>query len=227
MVSIIEAYLTLHHPPPPSAHQNKTMPDNSLRILCFGDSLTQGYHNYGLGESPYSETLETKLKDAFPDREISIRTSGVAGDVASFTLFKRRLTEELEADTYDWVILLGGTNDLGHMLAVDRIYDALQSHWSMATAKGSKVLALTVPECKAKPEWLELNRLELNQNILGHSQPDVYAFDLYSHLPYHSLAKTDRDLYWDDGLHLTADGYEWMGKHIANGLIHVLQQEGA
>ncbi|KAH7128007.1 SGNH hydrolase-type esterase domain-containing protein [Dactylonectria estremocensis] len=201
------------------------MSENSLSILCFGDSLTQGFHNYGLGESPYSETLEKRLKAAFPDTEIRIRTSGVPGDVASSSSFQRRFSHEVDADSYDWVIILGGTNDLGRLVAVDRVIEALRSYWNKAIRNGSKVLALTVPECKAKPEWLETNRHELNQQILTHSHPNFYAFDLYSHLPYHSLAEAERDLYWDDGLHLTADGYEWMGEHIANGLIRILQQE--
>lgn len=71
------------------------MPDNnSLSILCFGDSLTQGFHNYGLGESPYSETLEEKLRGAFPDWKIRIHTSGVPGDLASSSSFRRRLSHQ-------------------------------------------------------------------------------------------------------------------------------------
>lgn len=33
----------------------------TLRILCFGDSLTEGYTNYGLVFRPYSTTLKTVL----------------------------------------------------------------------------------------------------------------------------------------------------------------------
>ncbi|KAH7176997.1 SGNH hydrolase-type esterase domain-containing protein [Dactylonectria macrodidyma] len=205
--------------------RENAMSDNSLNILCFGDSLTQGFHNYGLGESPYSETLEERLNAEFPDREIRIRTSGVPGDVASSSSFQRRFNQEVNAVPYDWVIILGGTNDLGRLLSVEKVFDALKSYWNTAIMNGSKVLALTVPECQAKPEWLEINRHGLNQQILFHSQPNFYTFDLYSHIPYHSLTEAERTLYWDDGLHLTADGYAWMGEHIANGLIQILKKE--
>ncbi|KAH6980681.1 SGNH hydrolase-type esterase domain-containing protein [Ilyonectria sp. MPI-CAGE-AT-0026] len=205
--------------------RDKTTPDKPLSILCFGDSLTQGFHNYGLGESPYSGTLEKKLKGAFPDRTIVIRTSGVPGDLASSSSFQRRFIQEASSDSYEWVIILGGTNDLGRLLSVDKVFHALESHWNTAIGNGSKVLALTVPECKAKPEWLVVNRNELNQQIMSHSRPNFYAFDLASHVPYHSLTAAQRTLYWDDGLHLTADGYEWMGEHIARGLIRILLEE--
>lgn len=41
-------------------------------------------------------------------------------------------------------------------------------------------------------------------------------------IPYHTLAPDARQKYWDDGLHLTPTGYDWMGDHIASHLISVL-----
>jgi lysophospholipase L1-like esterase len=65
-----------------------------LRILCFGDSLTQGYHGFGYGEDPYSETLEAKLREAFPGREIKVVTSGVPGDMVCTSRFITRMNQE-------------------------------------------------------------------------------------------------------------------------------------
>ncbi|KAL6403245.1 hypothetical protein AUP68_12584 [Ilyonectria robusta] len=47
-----------------------------------------------------------------------------------------------------------------------------------------------------------------------------------SHIPFHSLSEDDREKYWDDGLHLRDDGYDWMGGHIANALISIIKQGG-
>lgn len=55
---------------------------------------------------------------------------------------------------------------------------------------------------------------------------DSYAFDLHSKIPYHSLSERDRERYWDDGLHLRDEGYDWMGNHIADALIDILWSEG-
>lgn len=63
-------------------------------VLCFGDSLTSGYHNYGLGEQPYSEVLTERLEAALPDRDVQVFTNGVPGDVASRQAFRQRLQRE-------------------------------------------------------------------------------------------------------------------------------------
>lgn len=54
---------------------------------------------------------------------------------------------------------------------------------------------------------------------------DSHAFDLKSSLPYHSLSPNDRDEYWDDGLHLSPAGYDWMGGLVANALIPLIKEE--
>lgn len=53
-----------------------------------------------------------------------------------------------------------------------------------------------------------------------------YAFDLKSHIPYHNLSEDDQLKYWDDGLHLRDEGYDWMGGHIADALTSMLGREG-
>lgn len=50
-----------------------------------------------------------------------------------------------------------------------------------------------------------------------------HAFDLKKHIPYHSLSEDDKGRYWDDGLHLTPDGYDWMGGHIADAFTAILR----
>jgi hypothetical protein len=54
-----------------------------LRILCFGDSLTEGYTQHGLHYTPYSNTLLDKLRSnlSLSTRyNISIDTDGMSGD---------------------------------------------------------------------------------------------------------------------------------------------------
>lgn len=110
-------------------------PKKPLRILCFGDSLTAGYYGRGTGYQPYSEVLTTKLRAAFPNRDVAVFENGMPGDVVSFGAFTQRLGEEcksapslrghrLQAHVlnktceravrrakapFDWVIILGGT----------------------------------------------------------------------------------------------------------------------
>ena len=50
--------------------------------------------------------------------------------------------------------------------------------------------------------------------------------DLCHAIPYFSMEKAKRDTIWDDGLHLTREGYEMMGDAIAAHLIELLQSLG-
>lgn len=73
-----------------------TMPD-TLRILCFGDSLTSGFHGWGIGSHPYSTALAARLRAAFPGRRIEVVTSGAPGDVVCGARFHERLAQECKS----------------------------------------------------------------------------------------------------------------------------------
>ncbi|KAF7562197.1 hypothetical protein G7046_g1955 [Stylonectria norvegica] len=203
------------------------MARKSLCILCFGDSLTSGYYAWGSGSQPYSLQLKDRLMGAFPNVDIDVVTSGVPGDIATGESFAKRITNECEKGAFDWVIVLAGTNDLALCRTPSSIYTALQNTWTTGLSTGSKVLALTVPETKTRVDWLVERRDELNLSILTHRQANYFVFDLASMIPYHALSEQDREKYWDDGVHLTDDGYDWMGNHIANHLIGILVAEGS
>ncbi|KAH7171062.1 SGNH hydrolase-type esterase domain-containing protein [Dactylonectria macrodidyma] len=232
------------------------MAPTPLRILCFGDSLTSGFFSYGMESHPYSLKLEDKLTGARPDLDVRVVTSGVPGDVATFQRFIDRMsTECMYFLTYfvyyrhdvrrchfmsspphygtrcskrvlDWVIVLAGTNDMAYGISPTSVYESLQKAWDIPLSKGSKVLALTVPECHARSEKLDKRRDELNRSIMTHRQPGYHSFDLKSHIPFHSLTESDREKYWDDGVHLRDDGYDWMGGHIADALLRLIGHDG-
>ncbi|KHN99937.1 Esterase, SGNH hydrolase-type [Metarhizium album ARSEF 1941] len=215
-------------------------PPRTLSILCFGDSLTSGFHAGGRESHPYSIAFAAQVREALPDTKLYVYTNGKPGDVASLAPFHQRLQAECGFRTppflpkgttrheprnkrhHDWLIILGGTNDLAYMIPPQQMYESFQATWDVALAKGTKVLALTIPESKAQPAWVVENRSEINSLILAHRQPNYHALDLHAKLPYHSLSADDRDKYWDDGLHLTDQGYDWMGRHVADGFLAAL-----
>ncbi|KAL8679583.1 MAG: hypothetical protein Q9186_004140 [Xanthomendoza sp. 1 TL-2023] len=140
----------------------------SLRILCFGDSLTAGFSSYGYFHYPYAAQIRKELKKALPATDVSVVTSGLSGDRVIAGQFLQRMRGMCAADEhppYDWIIVLGGTNDLGWSERPDKVYEAV---------------------------------------------------------PYFNMNETMREQIWDDGLHLTMDGYEMMGEAIATRLIELL-----
>lgn len=48
-----------------------------------------------------------------------------------------------------------------------------------------------------------------------------YTLDLKSLIPYHAMSEESRSDIWDDGLHLTPNGYCVMGDHVANQVVEL------
>lgn len=100
----------------------------SLRILCFGDSLTAGYSGDGYFHYPYAAQVRKKLKENLPDTETTVDVSGLSGDQVIAGHFLRRIKwmcEKAKDAPYDWIVVLGGTNDLGGDERPEQIYEAL------------------------------------------------------------------------------------------------------
>jgi len=206
-----------------------TAPKQPLDILCFGDSLTEGYSQYGLLFTPYSATLSQKLQESLGSKyEIEVHTDGESGEQVTAGFLGRmqqHYGQEVtgdEAEPYDWVVFLGGTNDLGYGKAAAQIHAAITQITDVALARGAKVLLLTVPECAAKIKSLDERRGELNQLIREDARDGVYVLDLFEKMPYHSLSAAEREEVWDDGLHFTPKGYERIGNAVAERLIEIL-----
>jgi len=162
-----------------------------LSILCFGNSLTAGFHSYGLEYHPYAIKLKEHLENEFLGLEVLTTVAGQPGDlVCRPGAFLSRIEMKCENNNYDWVIFLGGTkwvffyyidplnfvnhgaylshSDLGYGFDSEKIYAGLQDSWGVVLRSGAKVLSLTIPECQARVKNLDLRRSALNKLILDH-----------------------------------------------------------
>lgn len=82
----------------PATQPVGTMTSKTLSILCFGDSLTSGWHSFGMESHPYSIAFAARVQESLPDTKLEVHTSGVAGDVATFQRFQQRLEVECECN---------------------------------------------------------------------------------------------------------------------------------
>ena len=103
----------------------------SLRILAFGDSLTAGYTLCGLIHHPYARELKNTLQKYLPTTQIVVDVDGISGDLVSppgrFLDRIRVRCAETGMPKYDWVVVLGGTNDLGYgSFTIEEIYGGLK-----------------------------------------------------------------------------------------------------
>ncbi|KAL8417486.1 hypothetical protein RB594_001234 [Gaeumannomyces avenae] len=202
------------------------MARNKLRILCFGDSLTAGYASLGTVYRPYSEQMVELLRPALPDVEIETVVDGRPGDTT--TGFLSRLDPHFGPGkpSYDWTILLGGTNDLAYNRTAEAVFENLSKCWGVAQAHGSKVLVLTVPEVGVTGSALVNSRRdELNRLIKNAEGGNIYVHDHHAAVPFWAMSEDDRRLHWDDNVHLTPSGYDLMGQKIAARFLEVLRGE--
>lgn len=59
-------------------------------------------------------------------------------------------------------------SDIAYGIDTERIMSCLEDAWASCLLKGSKVLALTIPETQAKPQKLLARRKEINDAIMKH-----------------------------------------------------------
>ncbi|PBP19456.1 asparagine amidase a [Diplocarpon rosae] len=200
-----------------------------IHILCFGDSLTKGYSMCGMNFTPYSTAMKKKLEETIGGKgELSfvVDTDGVSGQLVT-NGFRERMASLYSASQtrecpYDWVVFLGGTNDLAYSISPNKIYDEIKAITDLPLATGARVLLLTVPDCSAKSAKLDRVRGELNGLLKSDARDGVFLLDLHAKIPYHGMPEKEREGIWDDGLHFAPAGYERVGNLVAQRLAEIL-----
>ena len=81
----------------------------------------------GLENYPYADHLRVGLQHMLSTSDIQVDVEGRPGDQVRGLYFKRlKLKLEAAAETpYDWIIIMGGTNDLGWGQQPTEIYQNL------------------------------------------------------------------------------------------------------
>ncbi|KAL9008721.1 MAG: hypothetical protein Q9173_006185, partial [Seirophora scorigena] len=142
-------------------------PYSSLRILCFGASITAGFHSFGLAPPhPYAHRLQHHLSTSLPpSTTLTVSIDGVSGDRIIGGDYDSRLRRHFPAPSptgkgdggeskYDWIILQAGGNDLASGHQPEAIFVALTHLWDLCAVNGAEVLALTVTETSAESKLM-------------------------------------------------------------------------
>jgi lysophospholipase L1-like esterase len=196
--------------------------DSIIKILCFGDSLTKGYYSNGHKYCPYSKILEVYLKEYYKYNNFQIIEEGKDGECVVDEM-ENRLENILNENNFDYVILLGGLNDLGSDEKVDNIGKAFKNIYNLLNNNIyiKMFFHITVP-FNAFDKFLneKNNKNYLNNYILTKLYSNKrYVIDISLYFNYLYLDEYYKKLYWDDGLHFTPDGYELLAKCIFTNFI--------
>ena len=206
-----------------------------MNVLCFGDSLTAGYHNHGKAFSPYGNHLRQLLTYS-SNIPVNLKIKGIVGEMTHKQMVSR-LPEVLGNNTsFDWVIILGGTNDILHVknFADDQEFlGQLESVWQPRITKdieklhtishnyNAHTMLLTIPEnaIEAWPGYkiLMTMRTKINNALRQYANQNrnkVALCDIAKKLPRHSLSPQQEALFWDDHLHMTPQGYNRMAEEV-------------
>lgn len=186
-------------------------------IICFGDSLTAGYqiptpeHPHAQ-ETPYGAFLQAALGSA-----AQLAVSGICGELTGEMVLRFR--KDVLEHSPGYVIILGGTNDLGWNANPAEIMRNLLKMYELAQAERIVPVAITVPSIRVDgeaagmsgEEWLRGHidrRLTLNNLIKNYCvSKRIACVDLFT-----ATAEPETlclaSHYSNDGLHLTTEGYQ-------------------
>jgi acyl-CoA thioesterase I len=190
-------------------------------IICFGDSLTAGFQSPTadhpvVQETPYGHFLQEWLGPS-----IEVRISGICGELTGEMAMRFR--RDVVTHRPGYVVMLGGTNDLGWNAQPAGIMRNLIKMYELARASHIIPIPVTVPSVRVDvavtgPDarsWIEQH---LERRFLLNGLIRDYAFskaldwiDLFTA----TVEPGTRQLaapYSNDGLHLTTAGYRLLAR---------------
>ncbi len=196
-----------------------------MKIVALGDSLTVG--ETGVSDSDesasYPKYLETLAKQHLNSLrsgvEVNVLNRGINGDLTSGML--ERFSREVVEEKADYVIILGGSNDLGWVFDPAMIAHNLTTMYDAALNKSILPVACSVPSILGFDALIP-PRLLLNRMIRTEAEKKNMPFmDFFTATadPQTNRLLEDNSA---DGLHLTAQGYQQMSKCIFDNWLRAL-----
>lgn len=198
-----------------------------MRIVALGDSLTVGENEFDLSDSDdyasYPRYLEILAQEHLRGRqtrtEVNVINKGMCGDLTSGMV--ERFSQDVVEEKAEYVIILGGTNDVGWGVDEAVIARNLTTMYDMALNKGIVPVACSLPSILGF-DGLIPPRLRLNSMIRTEAGKRKIAFvDLFAAT---AEPRSDRlsEKYSADGLHLNAKGYRWIGQYMFDKWLRTL-----
>jgi acyl-CoA thioesterase I len=206
------------------------IPSNpDLRIVALGDSLTVGENEFELPDSDeyvsyprYLQFLAQQHLNSHQhqsDIKVRVVNKGISGELTAGML--ERFSRDVVAERANYVIILGGTNDIGWSLDPSIIAWNLGMMYDAALSSGVMPVACSIPSILGLDESIP-PRLSLNGMIRTQAERRSIAFvDLFDAT---ADPQTNRlsEQYSADGLHLNSKGYERMAQCVFDSWLRAL-----
>ncbi len=202
-------------------------------VICFGDSLTAGFQsptrdNPTGRETPYGQFLQSHVGDG-----VQVRISGICGELTGEMVL--RFSRDVLAHQPGYVLILGGTNDLGWNASPAEIMGNLAMMYEQTLAMGAVPIPVMVPSIRVEDasasqegqEWVAahlVRRSQLNKLIQDYADSKgIACVDLFT-VTVEPESGQLASIYSNDGIHLTTAGYRLFAEQVARILKPLLAQ---
>ncbi len=198
---------------------------DKINILCIGDSHTAGFPLFdplygGDPLSSYEYWFDILLSNHFSDISFDIHNKGICGQVSSEVVHRHNAI--LSKFSYELVIFWAGANDIAMGYSVNRIWENLWQAYKFSVNKSKSFILVTIPPM----DWagIETKIIQLNEKIRNNSKSDTYLYtDAYNALVLDRKGGLNPIYDAGDGVHLSIDGYEQVGKEIFTQAVPLIQ----
>ena len=164
---------------------------------------------------PYSIRLQELFNNRKQPSNVTVFESGISGEFTES--MENRIRRVLSSVNPTLVIILGGTNDIGTGIAVEKVmknirhmHRAALKHLKAYNGKESYTIAVTLPQFPLEAKAINSKRLELNTEIRKFAercQSRVKLFDMETLFDQNDMANNEK--YWSvDHFHFSPLGYD-------------------
>ena len=194
---------------------------NNLTFAAIGNSLTVGYQSPLKGydwskPTPYTSYLMDMSKQLLDDMGnneliVEFHNLGIVGELTEDMLY--RFKRDVIDIHPNYVIILGGSNDIGMGISPQNITANLVEMYETALEQGVTPISCTIPSILGFDIGIP-PRLQLNQIIKNIClEKEVVCVDLFTAT---SDPETNRlrNVFSNDGLHLNTEGYKTLAVTI-------------
>ena len=185
-------------------------------LVCFGDSLTAGYQTGPGGFGLSVETPPGGFIQEWVGSQAQVVVTAICGETTAEMV--QRFPQSVLVRNPKFVVILGGTNDLGLGLTPLHIRENLNQMYQRARKAGIEPVGVTVPsiclgeeEGQLIPDWAQNHikqRLVLNKEIKDMCKKlNMKCLDLFRETG-DGRGQLLASRFSSDGLHFNTTGYK-------------------
>lgn len=201
----------------PQIRQSLHERSRTVKIVCFGDSVTGVYYHTG-GRRAYPKLVQIAIEETKPRATVEAINAGISGNTTRGAL--ARIEQDVLAHKPDLVTIMFGLNDMTRV-PLDEYRDNLTKIIQLCRKAGAEVLLCTpnsVYDTKARPQVTLEKYVDVVHQVA--QTQEVEVADCYA--AFQALRSRDAfewALIMSDEIHPNLDGHKLIAEEIVKEVI--------